>query len=105
MDELSLKLLDRFQHLAFDGRNVDQRVEAGMFKFQVIRVRFNPEATRRALAACSECDQPIHENSEGVTYYTCALRRVAGPLLHVTSYTTTSTWVKIQGVRLNNAKL
>ena len=57
--------------LAFDLRNVDQSVLAGAEPgmLEVVRGRFDPEATDQALRACVECPQPTLAELSGVTYY------------------------------------
>ncbi|MDA0263301.1 MAG: hypothetical protein O3A93_13175 [Chloroflexi bacterium] len=58
-------------YLAFDVRNVDQSVEAGAVPFvlELLRGRFDPEATAQALAACSECPPPDMKTHNGVSFY------------------------------------
>lgn len=58
-------------YLAFDGRNVDQSVEAGIVPFvlEVVRGRFDPTATAEALAACSECPPADLESHNDVPFY------------------------------------
>ena len=64
---------DNLQHLAFDVRNVEQSIVTGQGitddAMDVVRGRFDPEATDKALAACSECPPPGREEHRGVTYY------------------------------------
>ncbi len=59
------------EYVAFDARNVDQSVEAGIVP-QLLEVawgRFDPEATAQALASCSECPPPDMETQSGVPFY------------------------------------
>lgn len=64
---------DNLQYLAFDVRNVDQSIVTGSGvrddSMDVVRGRFDPEATDKALAACSECPPHNREEHRGVTYY------------------------------------
>ena len=64
---------DNLQHLAFDVRNVEQSIVTGQGitdnAMDVVRGRFDPEATDKALAACSECPPHNREEHRGVTYY------------------------------------
>lgn len=64
---------DNLQYLAFDMRNVDQTIVTGEGRLDnamdVVRGRFDPEATDKALAACSECQPPSREEHRGVTHY------------------------------------
>ena len=61
----------RREYLAFDGRNVDLSVEAGIgpFKLEVAYGRFDPAATAQALEACSECPPPNIVTHNDVTFY------------------------------------
>jgi hypothetical protein len=63
----------RNQYLDFDIRNEDQTLTAGLpaMQLEIIRGRFDPEATGRALSACSgECVPPdAQEEYRGVTFY------------------------------------
>jgi len=61
----------RRQYLAFDGRNVDQSVEAGIVPviLEVARGHFDPDATAQALASCSECPPPEIETYNDVPFY------------------------------------
>lgn len=59
------------KYLAFDVRNIDQSVEAGMHPsiLEVVRGRFDPDATAQTLASCSECPPPDIENYNDVPFY------------------------------------
>jgi len=59
------------EYLAFDGRNVDQSVEAGTppFILEVARGRFDPAATAQALDACAECPPPDIVTHNDVSFY------------------------------------
>ena len=61
----------RREYLAFDARNVDQSVEAGIVpsKLEVAWGRFDPAATAEALASCPECPPPDMESHNGVPFY------------------------------------
>ena len=61
----------RRQYLDFDIWNVDQSVEAGAPPglLEVVRGRFDPAATKLALAACTECEAPEEKAHVGVKYY------------------------------------
>ena len=61
----------RREYLAFDGRNVDLSVEAGVVPFllEVAHGRFDPAATAQALEACSECPPPDIVTHNNVTFY------------------------------------
>lgn len=61
----------RREFLAFDGRNVDQSVEAGVVPsiLEVALGRFDPAATAQALEACSECPPPDIVTHNGVSFY------------------------------------
>ena len=61
----------RREFLAFDGRNVDQSVEAGVvpFKLEVDHGRFDPAATAQALQDCAECPPPDIVTHNDVTFY------------------------------------
>ncbi len=61
----------RRQYLAFDGRNVDQSVEAGIIPaiLEVALGRFDPDATAQALEACAECPPPDMESHNDVPFY------------------------------------
>lgn len=57
--------------LGFDVRNVHQSVEAGVPPqvLEIVRGRFDPEASARALISCSGCPTPDLERHLGVVYY------------------------------------
>ena len=56
------------EYLAFSARNVDQTARTA--ELEVVRGQFDPEATRRALARCSEQCQPHVLNiHDGVEFY------------------------------------
>ncbi len=59
------------ENLAFDLRNVDQSVLAGVHPgmLEVVRGRFDPEATGQALDACAECPQPVIAEHLGISFY------------------------------------
>ena len=59
------------QYLAFDARNVDQSVEAGITPaiFEVAWGHFDAAATAQALASCSECPAPHIESYNDVPFY------------------------------------
>ncbi|NQW22593.1 MAG: hypothetical protein HQ475_04015 [SAR202 cluster bacterium] len=61
----------RGEYLAFDGRNVDQSVEAGIVPYilEIAWGRFDPAATAQALAACSECPPPENVTYNSVPFY------------------------------------
>jgi hypothetical protein len=61
----------KLEYLAFDGRNVDQSVEAGIVPaiLEVAHGRFDPVATAQALEACSECPPPDIVTYNGVSFY------------------------------------
>ena len=63
----------RNRYLDFDIRNEDQTLTAGLpaMQLEIMRGRFDPEATGRALSACSgECVSPdAQEEYRGVTFY------------------------------------
>ncbi len=64
-------LRDNLQHLAFDARNLDQSISAGVPPggIDLEQGRFDPQAAERALEACSECSPFTREEHKGVTYY------------------------------------
>lgn len=64
-------LRDNLQHLAFDARNLDQSISAGVPPggIDLEQGRFDPQAVERALEACSECSPFTREEHKGVTYY------------------------------------
>ena len=55
--------------LAFDLKDVDQSVLAGVEPgmLEVVRGRFDPEATDRKLRACLDCPQTVREEHLGVS--------------------------------------
>ena len=56
------------EYLAFSARNVDQTAKTA--ELEVVRGQFDPDATRRALALCSEQCQPHVLNiHDGVEFY------------------------------------
>ena len=57
--------------LAFDPRDMDQSVLAGVPPrlLELLRGRYDPEATDRALIACSECPSPLREEHLGVPFF------------------------------------
>ena len=59
------------KHVAFDARNVDQSVQAGIVPkiLEVARGRFDPDATAAALAACAECPPPDMESYGDVSFF------------------------------------
>ena len=63
--------LDHMKFLAFDARNVDQTVSAGIppRELEIVRGRFDPNATGRALASCSECPPPDLEKHLDLEFY------------------------------------
>jgi len=71
LGNFALLQLDRAQYLAFDARNVDQSVEAGQppGMLEVLRGRFDPDATGRVLGACSECHPPDMKSQAGISFY------------------------------------
>ncbi len=62
---------ENLQHLAFDVRSMDQSIVALAFPatLDVIRGRFDPQATGKALESCSECETHSREEYGGVSYY------------------------------------
>ncbi len=62
---------ENLQHLAFDVRSMDQSIVAFAFPatLDVVRGRFDPQATDKALESCSECEPPSREEYGGVSYY------------------------------------
>ena len=62
---------ENLQHLAFDVRRMDQSIVALAFPatLDVVRGRFDPQATGKALESCSECEPPSREEYGGVSYY------------------------------------
>lgn len=71
MGEIPSIHLDMAQYRAFDARNVDQTVEAGLRpgRLEVVQGRFDPDATGRALGTCDGCEPPQTVNYGGATYY------------------------------------
>ena len=69
--ESAIVQLDRPRYLAFDLREVDQSVEAGLppAVLEVVRGRFDPAATDKALSACAECPIPDRQERHGVPFY------------------------------------
>ena len=68
---LAARQLENSEHLAFDVRNVDQSVLAGSPPglLEVVKGRFDPEATDRSLERCSECPPPDRITHQGVEFY------------------------------------
>ncbi len=62
---------ENLQHLAFDVRSMDQSIVAGSPPtiLDVVRGRFDPQATDKALESCSECEPHSREEYGGVPYY------------------------------------
>ena len=63
---------DNLQNLAFDVRNTDQSIVAGhgkQIKMDVVRGRFDPEATDKALGTCSQCPPPGRHEHRGIHFY------------------------------------
>ena len=57
-------------YLAFDVRNIDQTISIGSLAgLEAIRGRFDPEATDKALASCTECPPSERRDHNGVSYY------------------------------------
>lgn len=59
------------KYLAFDIRNVDQTVQAGVppGRLEIVRGRFDPRATDRALISCSECPEATRKDYRGISFY------------------------------------
>lgn len=59
------------RYLGFDLRDVDQTVLAGVppQELEIIRGRFNPEATEQVLRQCTECTPPLLQQHQGITFY------------------------------------
>ena len=59
------------KYLAFDQRHVDQSAVAGRppGKLDVMLGRFDPEASDKALEACSECRPPQRVQHQGISFY------------------------------------
>ena len=66
-----LTMYINLQYLAFDVRNIDQTIVAGppSSQLDVVRGRFNPQATDEALSACSECSSPSRGEHRGIPCY------------------------------------
>ena len=62
---------ENLQHLAFDVRSMDQSIVAFALPaiLDVVRGRFDPQATDKALESCSECEPHSREEYGGVSYY------------------------------------
>ena len=62
---------ENLRHLAFDVRSMDQSIVAFALPatLDVVRGRFDPQATGKALESCSECEPPSREEYGGVPYY------------------------------------
>ena len=62
---------ENLQHLALDVRSMDQSIVAFALPatLDVVRGRFDPQATDKALESCSECEPPSREEYGGVSYY------------------------------------
>ena len=58
-------------YLGFDFRNVDQSIWAAQppGQLEVVRGRFDPQATADALEACTECPPPLRAEHRGIPYY------------------------------------
>ena len=74
---------ENLQHLAFDVRSMDQSIVAFAFPatLDVIRGRFDPQATGKALESCSECEPHSREEYGGVSYYSWGEDYAANPQL------------------------
>ena len=63
---------ENLQHLAFDVRRMDESIVVAFAlpaTLDVVRGRFDPQATGKALESCSECEPPSREEYGGVSYY------------------------------------
>ena len=63
---------ENLQHLAFDMRSMDQSIVAAFAlpaTLDVVRGRFDPQATDKALESCSECEPLSREEYGGISYY------------------------------------
>ncbi len=62
---------ENLQHLAFDVRSMDQSIVALALPatLDVVRGRFDPQATDKSLESCSECEPHSREEYGGVSYY------------------------------------
>ncbi len=60
---------ENLQHLAFDVRSMDQSIVALALPatLDVVRGRFDPQATDKALESCSECEPHSREEYGGVS--------------------------------------
>ncbi len=74
---------ENLQHLAFDVRSMDQSIVAFALPatLDVVRGRFDPQATGKALESCSECEPPSREEYGGVSYYSWGGDYAADPQL------------------------
>ena len=74
---------ENLQHLAFDVRSMNQSIVALALPatLDVVRGRFDPQATGRALESCSECEPPSREEYGGVSYYSWGEDYAADPQL------------------------
>ncbi len=74
---------ENLQHLAFDVRSMDQSIVAFALPatLDVVRGRFDPQATDKALESCSECEPPSREEYGGVSYYSWGEDYAANPQL------------------------
>ena len=71
-ETLGGEALDRRQFVGFDFRNVDQTIEVGNGprSLEIVRGRFDPSATRAAIAGCVECPvKPTVHARHGVEIY------------------------------------
>ena len=67
-------MAENLQYLAFDVRNIDQILVTQTLggpdpSEDVVRGRFDPQATDAALSACSDCPEPSREEHRGIPYY------------------------------------
>ena len=69
--DVAFLFLENQPYLAFDLRNVNQSVEAGLppEQLEVVRGRFDPDATDQALRNCSQCPEPDRIERQGVAFY------------------------------------
>ena len=74
---------ENLQHLAFDVRSMDQSIVALALPatLDVVRGRFDPQATDKALESCSECEPHSREEYGGVSYYSWGEDYAADPQL------------------------
>ena len=63
----AVKFLENREYLAFSVRNVDQT--ALTWALEVLKGRFDPEATQRALESCQECPPPELVQHRGIEFY------------------------------------